>query len=432
MVCLDILRLTMKTTTSEIKKIIESENIDNALRISSKTNPNLEIQELTFKEAFEIYLEIKELLADGIEKGAIDEISYNLRNTLLTILQNIQRSINVPNRLIVHIDALQYQIQISGLRKFIAEGNNLEIEFKAITQLRRRYSKLLNDIERAEKIQTELAKIDTTTKNNIRSIELAKNKAEDSKKSLLITQTEVERSKIAIIRSEQDIENKKIEILKFTNEIDLLQKQIESIEKELKGRIELLLQDQFKRAADLIEQAETALELKSSEGISAAYSSRLKKLSEEKAPQRWLYGATVFLILTFLSGYLLTGIQIEIWKFKIGFANTENITFIFGRIILTAMGISGAAFCANRYVQIKNLEEDYEYKVVLSKSILAFGNKIKDLDNSKIADYLNKVLSDLHQDPLRDRRSKKEKETDLDTINKLSELFKNWNDLTKS
>lgn len=68
MVCLDILRLTMKTTTSEIKKIIESENIDNALRISSKTNPNLEIQELTFKEAFEIYLEIKELLADGIEK----------------------------------------------------------------------------------------------------------------------------------------------------------------------------------------------------------------------------------------------------------------------------------------------------------------------------------------------------------------------------
>jgi hypothetical protein len=422
----------MKTTTIQIKQIIESENIVNLLRISSKTNPNLEIQELTFKEAIDIFTEINELLVEGIDKGALDEISYNLRNTILKILQNIQRSINFPDRLIVHIDALQYQIQISGLRKFIVEGNNFEIEFKALTRLRRRYSKLLEDIERAEKIQTELARIDATTKNNIKSIELAKNKVEDYKKLVLSTHTEVERSKIAIIRSEQDIENKKNDIVKFTNEVDLLQNQIESIEKNLKGKIELDIQDKLNQVTDLIEQAETALELKSSEGISAAYSSRLKKLSEEKAPQRWLYGATVFLIVTFFSGYLLTGIQIDIWEFKIGFPNTENISFIFGRILLTAMGISGAAFCANRYVHIKNLEEDYEYKVVLSKSIIAFGNKIKDLDNSKIADYLNKVLSDLHQDPLRDRRSKKEKETDLDTINKLSELIKNWNDLTKN
>ena len=152
----------------------------------------------------------------------------------------------------------------------------------------------------------------------------------------------------------------------------------------MKSEIEKSITLNINKSKELIKQAEEALELKQTEGISKAYSSRLSKLTSEKTKNRWLIGAIVFLVLTFITGFLLTGGKINLWGFTVGFNDTENLAFVLGRILLTGIGISGSIFCANRYVYIKNLEEDYEYKVVLSKSILAFSNKIKELDDKKL------------------------------------------------
>ena len=93
------------------------------------------------------------------------------------------------------------------------------------------------------------------------------------------------------------------------------------------------------------------------------------------------------------------------------------------RFAVVAVSISAAAFCANGHLRWKNLEEDYRYKSILSKSIVAFANKIKEVDESKVPEYLNLVLSELHRDPLRSRKPLKEdKEMSLDYFNKVLEF----------
>ena len=421
----------MKNTSTQIKAVLENEKLVDSLINASNANPSLEVQELNLSEASEMYIEMRNLLLEALEKGILDDISFNSRNAINSHLQNVQKFINDPNRLIPQLNALQYQLDITDLRQLVFKDLNIDVELKELTALKRRYSKLIKDIEGAEKAKEEMSKIDTNTKELLKSIEKTKTESDEYKKLLSTIQNEIETSKTSIIKSEQDVENKKKEVLEFANNVENTKKSLDQIEGELKTNIEKLLKEKIGIANALIEQAEKALELKSTEGISAAYSSRLSKLSEENSKKNWLYGAIGFVVLTFITGYLLTGGQIDIWKLHIGFEPTENLAFIIGRILLTAIGISGAAFCANRYVQIRNLEEDYEYKVVLSKSILAFANKIKELDPKKTADYLNKVLNDLHQDPLRDRKNKKEKNPDINGLNKISELLRNWESLSE-
>jgi hypothetical protein len=96
--------------------------------------------------------------------------------------------------------------------------------------------------------------------------------------------------------------------------------------------------------------------------------------------------------------------QLAKWV-DLSFEHTDTLTSILSRIFLTTVAVSAAGFCASRYVRWKNLEEDYQYKTVLSRSIVAFANKIKDVDNTKVAEYLNMVLSELHQNPLRNHKS---------------------------
>lgn len=244
-----------------------------------------------------------------------------------------------------------------------------------------------------------------------------------------MTKKEIETTQNNIQESEQEIENRKKEILAFANNVEKSEKKINNIEAELNDSIKNSINSNILKAKELIKQAEEALELKQTEGISKAYSSRLDKLTSEKTKKNWLLGSITFILITFFIGYLLTGGKVNLWGFIIEFSATDSIAFVVGRILLTGIGISGAVFCANRYVYLKNLEEDYEYKVVLSKSILAFSNKIKELDKDKVAEYLTKVLSELHQDPLRDRKSSKKKEIDLNSINQFSEILSKWKEM---
>jgi hypothetical protein len=116
---------------------------------------------------------------------------------------------------------------------------------------------------------------------------------------------------------------------------------------------------------------------------------------------------------------MLTGLQIGEWSW----GATDNEAVIFGRIAMTGVGITAAVFCAKRYLYIKNLEEDYEYKVVLTKSILAFAGKIGEIDPGRVAEYLNRVLLDLHQDP--SKKNVHDKVVDNEILTALKKLIKN-------
>lgn len=415
----------MKPTTKSIINILENESFQSNLENLKASNPTYSNQETTILEVYDRMSEIRNLLTDSIENGTFEKLPFNQRNAINSQLANVQRYATNAGQIIPQFNALETTIHNSRLLELSTERLNFEEKVKEVNSLRTRYKRLLKDIKDSKEIKVSIENIKSKVDEDFENISALSEKADELKTKYKQDEYDIAEKTNSITEAEQEIENRKKEILAFASNIEDNEVKLETIYNKLKESIEQELSEKLLKAKSLIEEAENALELKQTEGIAKAYSSRLKKISDSKNKQYWLIGASVFVIITLLFGFLLTGGQIKLWKFDLGFSNTENIGFIIGRIALTFIGISGAVFCANRFVILRNLEEDYEYKVVLTKSILAFTNKIKEIDDTKVAEYLTQVLNELHQDPLRSRKLEKssKNDIDLDKIDKFLEII---------
>ena len=416
----------MKPISKSIIEILENKSFQTNLENLKASNPTFTSQETSILEVYDKMSEIKNLLVDSIENGTFEELPFIHRNAIKSQLSNIQRYSTNAGQIIPQFNALENTIHNSRLLELSSEKLNFEEKVKEINSLRTRYKRLLKDVQDSEEIKKSIVNIKNKIKEDAENISTISEKADVLKTKYEKDETDISKRVSSITKAEQEIENKKKEVLAFASNIDDKEVKLETIYNSLKESIEQELTEKLLKANYLIEQAENALELKQTEGIAKAYSSRLSKISDSKNKRYWLIGASVFVIITLLFGFLLTGGEIKIWTINLGFADTENIGFIIGRIALTFIGISGAVFCANRFVILRNLEEDYEYKVVLTKSILAFSNKIKEIDKNKVAEYLTQVLNELHQDPLRSRKPEKNSkdEMDLEKINRFLEIMR--------
>lgn len=392
----------MKQTTEQVKSLLENSSILSKMERLMEDYPNNSFQETHITEAYDGLLEIIDLLWESIENGSFEKLPFAQRQAINTHLNNLTRSSGNINQVIQNYNSLSYVIYNSRLHEITAKEESFEEKVNEINSLRRRYKKLLRDVDDIESIKESIDVIKSSVDNNSESIFSTNNRVEELKGKLENDEKELSKSIKSISDAEQDIENRKKEILAFASNIKENEQKLNKILSETAEQIENDFAEKSNRAKELITEAENALELKQTEGIAAAYSSRLKKIAGSKYKRNWLYGAAAFVVFTLFFGYLLTGGKL--WG--LGFERTENIGLIIGRIAVSAIGISGAVFCAQRYVQLVNLEEDYEYKVVLTKSILAFARKIKEIDEGKVAEYLTQVLNQLHQDPLRERKSK--------------------------
>ena len=419
----------MKPTTQSIINILETESFQSNLENLKTSNPTYSTQETTILEVYEKMSEIRNLLTDSVENGTFEKLPFNQRNAINSQLANVQRYATNAGQIIPQFNALETTIHSSRLLELSVENQNFEEKVKEVNSLRTRYKRLLKDIQDSEKIKESIDEIKSKVEEDSESISSISEKADELKLKYEQDETDITEKVNSISEAEQEIENRKKEILAFASNVEDNEDKLKTIYNKLKDSIDKELADKLIKANSLIKEAENALELKQTEGIAKAYSSRLKKISDSKDKRYWLIAASVFVLITLIIGFLLTGGQIKIWKLNLAFTDTANIGFIIGRIALTAIGISGAVFCANRYVMLRNLEEDYEYKVVLTKSILAFANKIKEIDETKVTDYLTQVLSELHQDPLRNRKPEKNSKDDLnlDKINKVFDIIKKVN-----
>ncbi|KZS39505.1 hypothetical protein AWE51_25735 [Aquimarina aggregata] len=416
----------MKPTTKAIISILENASFQSNLENLKASNATFSNQETTIIEVYNGMSEIRNLLTDSIENGTFEKLPFNQRNAINSQLTNVSRYATNLQQIIPQFNALETTIHNSRLLELSTESLDFEEKVKEVNSLRTRYKRLLKDIQDSEEIKKSIDEIKTKAEEDAQNISSISEKADELKLKYEQDEINISEKSNSITEAEQEIENRKKEILAFASNVEDNELKLNTIYDKLKDSIEKELSSKLIKVNSLIEEAENALELKQTEGIAKAYSSRLKKISDSNNKRHWLIGASVFVIITLLLGFLLTGGEIKIWKFDLGFADTENIGFIIGRIGLTFIGISGAVFCANRFVILRNLEEDYEYKVVLTKSILAFSNKIKEIDDSKVADYLTQVLDELHQDPLRSRKPEKSSKSDmdLDKIDKFLEIIK--------
>ena len=111
--------------------------------------------------------------------------------------------------------------------------------------------------------------------------------------------------------------------------------------------------------------------------------------------------------------FVCSGIGIGIWL--VTSAEAIGFGLVLSRVAILSLSLSAAWFCAAQYVKHKNTLEDYGYKAVLSKSMVAFLDQLKGEERER---YLEMVLLQIHQDPLR-------KKHDVDTpISKIFGMFR--------
>jgi uncharacterized coiled-coil DUF342 family protein len=168
-------------------------------------------------------------------------------------------------------------------------------------------------------------------------------------------------------------------------------------------------QKKLKEVAELIEKARQALQYTTAAGMSAAFQEQYDKTNNRWSKIGWLVAAAVFLILTIAIGaWIVTG-----WG--IAEERSTQIYSLIGRLSMVPFTILAAIFCANQYVKQKNLAEDYAYKAVLTKSIVAFSDELRENDEKGYSEYISTVLKEIHQDPLRKRGKEKDEITIKET-----------------
>jgi hypothetical protein len=170
---------------------------------------------------------------------------------------------------------------------------------------------------------------------------------------------------------------------------------------------------------ELIDKAKMALEYSTAKGMSAAFQTQHDKASKKWGQWGWLIAAGVFITITIVLGIWIVGG----W----GINSDDKITSLVGRLSMIPFTLLGAVFCAKQYTKQRNIAEDYAYKTVLSKSIVAFSEELRSKDPERYAEYISTVLREIHQDPLRKRSNDKDEVSIKDStglVGKIIELLK--------
>ena len=321
--------------------------------------------------------------------AAIDEIKPLLRD--LSVRYTDERLDAFGERINqIQRDASTLSQEIADFEEIKAEGNKLKGEISSAHQ------ELTQEIESLNRQKEELTE----------SINLTIEKHSELDALLSADKVLSEQIKQLLDNSknhEEAIDN-------FSKKISSRESQLEKQEvdtQQYKEKLEEFKADHenyLSEAKELIESAKLALEYKTAEGLSAAFTEQYNKANEAKK-NRWLTLASIF---------VLASVGLGIW---LTVGNNVSLEIIVARISLLPILIGAAWFSAGQYVKQKNIEEDYAYKAVLAKSIVGFSEQLS-TESDKGEDYsyfIKSVLTQMHQDPLRKRTSKDP--ADIETVN---------------
>ena len=337
--------------------------------------------------------------------------TYAERTQIVKFLRAIQSQINSKdlNGLSTTIDQIKPIVRVTGIR----HSNERKNEFDDhIDSLQKKSTSLTEHIDSV----TEIKKTGEEVKEEIEilhtqlSEKLDELNTQEQTLAELINGTEESRSKIETLLQEDQERSESIqEILTESqnhNEvIDNFVKKVSQRESQLEDQSVATQQFEEKmiayakeneklleQAKKLIESAKIALEYKTAEGLSAAFTEKYNEAKKDWSSVLWIASSAIFI------GF---AIGIGIWLVS---DKGIEIKDVIARISLLPMLIAGAWFSAGQYVKQKNIAEDYAYKSVLTKSIVGFSEQLKGDGTgggNEYEHYIKSVLSQIHNDPLR-------------------------------
>lgn len=406
----------MKQVTEQILTELNDETILSGFNSLISSSPTTVHGDITIVESFEKFNFIKELINGAIESGTFEDLPINRRNTVLANLNSIKQYLSNPSQLIIQTDTLYDTVLSSGLLARQVKQKDYQNELKNISSLKGELNRLITTLREKQNILDEIDGAKTKIEANVSAAAQFVGEIEKLKSESIETSQEISKQKetisanfTTVSTSEKEIETKKLSINTFAENIEEYKENIKNLEAKA---LEIISKETVINS--LISQAETALNLKSAQGISAAFSAQHSEASDRGSLRGWMIGASVFIIAALLlTVWIVSGLWIS---------DPNSISSIIGRVVAVGISITGATFCANQFNKQKNISEDYAYKAVLAKSIIAFTEEIKKRDDTKVAEYLAKVLDEIHKDPLRSRGNKDEKNETLNPFSLIEKL----------
>ncbi len=406
----------MKQVSEQILTELNNETTLTSFNSLISSSPTTTNGDITIIESYEKFIFIKDLLIGAIENGTFEDLPSNRRNTILSTLNTIRQYQSNPQQLITQVDNLYDAVLSTGLLVRQLKQKDYQAELKNISKLKDELQSLINLYNEKKGFINEIdeakIKVDenkSLAEQNISEIEKLKLSSDEIAESIIKLKTTTEAYATTIQSSEKEIETKKLSINTFAENIEEYKTSIDELEKKA---TEIIAKEATINT--LISQAETALNLKSAQGISAAFSAQHMEASENGSLKGWIIGASVF---------ILAALVLTVWIVSGKWITDPNsISSIVGRVVAVGISITGATFCAKQYNKQKNISEDYAYKAVLAKSIIAFTDEIKKRDDKKVVEYLARVLDEIHKDPLRSRDNKEDKEIGMNPLSLIEKL----------
>lgn len=410
---------------SEIQTITNISDIKNQIKESIKTVDTSDYTEKKFGEEEEYTYKgllggVDSLLTDitsliKAPKQFVKLSIYQERQNIVKALTNVQKHIADPHNLWSSLDELKQAIRPFHIRYTKERLIDFDNELSELTKQKQKFSKSLNDLQNDLDLTIEnkdkANKIVTLLQENINSGEEKLNILNEN-----INSIENNAKHISNIKNQSDghkelIDNFVEKIVNRGMELEKQTKKTNNFNAKLAEFIEER-EDLLQTAKILIQKAKTALGYKKAEGIAAAFRARLHKLESTEKEDKWyknlwigiknpslwwIIGSVIFSGITiFLSYEFIQSIE----------SNDLNFNVIFARLSTLALPIAGTWFCAEQYIKIKNIAEDYAYKTVLVESMIGFSEQLKDKnDNDETyKTYMEKMLNEIHQHPLKNHK----------------------------
>lgn len=334
--------------------------------------------------------------------GQIDSLkvtlrSYNIRNSELRFRDFIDNTDSLQRQ------ATALSVAIEKTNEALKELNEkIEASDSKREAIESETENLKNEISTIPGTLEEITSKNTEASSILESISKAQREAAESS-------TTVESLKQSIDSFFQKISQREIQLEQQDQRTKFYEEKLTSFEKERQAAID--------KAQNLISKSREALGYTTAQGLSAAFNEQYKDAKNDPSMGWWIISSFAFMVIA---------IALGLW-IAIG-ANHAPLELVIARLSLIPLCVAGAWFSASQYVKQRNIAEDYAYKSVLAKSLSGFSEQIRESDGETDAHaiYLEKVLGEIHQDPLRSRRQKSgRQEIQLDT----DSLKKNLSDM---
>lgn len=346
--------------------------------------------------------------------------TYDDRSSIHQDLSGIAHHVEKlsPSDIVSPLDSLKkllrpYNLRTDKKRMIVFQQNIDELTRKTeqVTQTLKEIQDKESYIEQISVEVLEQANAISETKESIETLltqsEATKDQLDNLKKELEKVAEEIRTFQSASSDAKTRTIAYRDEVEKFAEEINEHEKRIERQRSQFEAFQESLSKNTTEQgkylneALNLIEQSKLALNYTTSVGLSASFDAQCKELRGWQSIKLWIW-----LVASAVS--IVGVICIGVWLINSNHHVTNgDVTSmwiqIIGKISMIPLLVTATVFCANQYSKQKNLLEDYSYKLALARSMVAFSEELREKDPEKYREYLAKVLSEIHQDPLRHR-----------------------------